>query len=147
MKDEILTGDAESLIHDDLWLDLVVSLLGVNQYSLEKTYEGRHGLSRESLTSPDTLAQLSVDEIQSRLCLAGYDRGPFMTRLFASRLQSLGISLHNGSGERLRQALELGDIAKVRVLLLSFTGVGPRVVANFLMLRGLSDSPLPVGKI
>jgi hypothetical protein len=64
---------------DDPWEDLVVSLLSVNQYSLERTYESIKGLREQGLFNPTKLKQWDHGEFVARLKAAGCDRGPFMT--------------------------------------------------------------------
>src|SRR5258708_37172783 len=78
---------------DSLWDDLVVSILSVNQYSLERTYGVLPGLRREGITRPSNLIGWEPQEIEARLQAAGCDRGPFMTSLFAQRLSALGALL------------------------------------------------------
>ena len=67
-----------------------MSILSVNQYSLEEPDPNLQGLRQEGLVEPENLSSWSFDEIAARLRRAGYDRGPFMTTLFARRLASLG---------------------------------------------------------
>ena len=74
----------------DPWGDLVVSILAVNRYSLERTYSFCDHLRQNGLLDPSQLASLEPGEIANKLVSAGYNRGAFMTNLFASRLSSLG---------------------------------------------------------
>src|ERR1041384_1101122 len=75
---------------DDPWEDLVVSVLSVNNYSLERTYKSLAALREQGLVDPRRLEQWDQVEIASRLKAAGCDRGPFMTNLFALRLANVG---------------------------------------------------------
>ena len=69
---------------DSPWDDLVISILAVNQYSLEKTYACKEGLQAKDLTAPATLLELAPAEIERRLKAGGCDRGAFMTRYLPS---------------------------------------------------------------
>lgn len=82
-------GKEESNAPDSPWEDLVIAILAVNQYSLEKAYACKSGLQAQELTVPGKLTKLA-DEIQRRLRASGCDRGDFMTHLFAKRLSALG---------------------------------------------------------
>src|SRR2546427_3122684 len=80
---------------DSPWEDLVVSILSVNQYPLEKTYAVVSLLRGSGLFSPENLSRWDLEEVVSRLQAAGCDRGPFMTKLFAARLASLGMAVQS----------------------------------------------------
>jgi hypothetical protein len=75
---------------DDAWLDLVVALLAVNQYSVDKAYALAGDLRKTGLTDPRKLAKWSTTEIEAKLMAAGYERGAFMNALFSERLAALG---------------------------------------------------------
>lgn len=122
---------------DDPWVDLVVSILSVNQYSLERTYGALEGLRRENLTEPSTLARSDTDEIERRLVAAGCDRGKFMTKLFSVRLASLGVAVEALGIPKCTRILQSSDRKAISDLLMPVNGIGPKVIRNFLMLRGL----------
>lgn len=73
---------------DDPWQDLVVAILAVNRYSLERTYTFAQGLRKQGLFDPHNLATLDLGDIVARLQAGGYRRGQFMSDLFAVRLMS-----------------------------------------------------------
>lgn len=54
---------------DDPWEDLVVSILSVNQYSLEHTYRSIDGLRKQGLFDPERLMRWDQSEIVERLKL------------------------------------------------------------------------------
>ncbi len=58
-----------------------------------------------------------------------------MTNLFARRLASLGEFLKSAGVEECERVLRKGDATEVRQLLLPVRGMGPRVLANFFLLR------------
>ena len=68
---------------DNPWEDLVVSLLSVNNRSVESTYAHISSLRKQGLFELKNLARWDHDTISKRLQAGGYDRGSFMTDLFA----------------------------------------------------------------
>jgi hypothetical protein len=122
---------------DDAWLDLVVSILAVNQYSLEKTYRFVSGFRQQGLCDPSNLASWDQQELVGRLTLAGCDRGRFMTNLFALRLSSLGVYVGQNGVEHSETVLSGPDRAAIETFLLAVPGIGPKVVKNFFLLRGI----------
>jgi len=123
---------------DSIWEDLVLSILSVNQYSLEKTYSAVEGLRREGLFEPENLISWSSEEIVAHLKQGGCGRGVFMTTLFGHRLSSLGYFLQSKGVKACEEILRSGDSSAIRELLLPINGVGPRVLQNFFVMRGIS---------
>jgi endonuclease III-like uncharacterized protein len=122
-----------------LWEDLVVAILSVNNYSIEKTYSKIKEMRREKLFEPENLMRWSPVEIARRMKRAGYDRGQFMTSLFAERLSSLGKHLQGAGIEHCREVLAKGSTDAIKRLLLMIKGIGPKVLANFFILRGIES--------
>jgi len=120
---------------DNLWEDLVLAILSVCQYSLEKTYLAVETLRREGLFDPQNLMRWTPEEIGTRLRLGGYDRGDFMTSLFASRLASLGKLVKSRGVEECQTVLQRGKTNEIKHFLLPVKGIGPRVLVNFFALR------------
>lgn len=126
-----------NLTADDAWGDLVVSILSVNQYSLERTYRSIDGLREQGLFRPENLMRLELSEIVWRLKSAGCDRGKFMTNLFALRLAALGMLIETKGLEACAKILSSRDARAIEELLLPVNGIGPKVFANFYLLRGI----------
>lgn len=126
---------------DSPWEDLVVSILSVNQYSLEKTYAIVGGLREAGLVSPQNLVAWEIERIVSRLKFAGCDRGAFMTPLFAARLASLGEVVGARGISVCAEILVGKDFEEIRRLLLPINGIGPKVLRNFCLLRGIDSPP------
>ena len=122
---------------DDPWEDLVVSMLAVNQYSLEKTYQFIDGLRAQGLVDPKKLMQWQHGEVLEHLKAAGCDRGPFMTNLFALRLANLGAFILGKGLSVCSAAISGCDTDAIEQLLLPVNGIGPKVIANFYLLRGI----------
>jgi hypothetical protein len=121
-----------------LWEDLVLAILSVNKYPLEKTYLAIDTLRREGLFQPQNLVRWSPEEIGNHLKRGGYDRGEFMTGQFASRLRSLGLFIKSAGVTECEQILRKGDTNAVKALLKPVKGIGPQVLINFSLLRNPS---------
>jgi endonuclease III-like uncharacterized protein len=121
----------------DAWQDLITAMLAVNNYSLEKTFAVVAAFRREGLIDPNNLARWSEEEVVQRFKAAGYDRGAYLNKLFALRLCSLGVAACDDGLAHYRQLIEGTDKRAIRDLLSSVRGIGPRVLQNFMILRGL----------
>lgn len=117
------------------WADLVIALLSVNNYPLEKTFDLFKGLAEAGLFEPARLAAWDLAEISRRMGQAGYDRGPAMTQIFAERLSGLGHFLSAHGLLECEEVLGTGSRAEITALLTPAKGIGPRVLQNFFLLR------------
>jgi hypothetical protein len=122
---------------DNPWEDLVISILSVNQYSLERTYQSVEGLRNKGLFDPRRLIKWDQKEIADRLKSAGCDRGSFMTNLFALRLANLGAMIERKGIDTCAKVISGGDTGAIEELLLPVNGIGPKVIANFYLLRNI----------
>jgi len=120
---------------DDPWEDLVISMLSVNQYSLERTYRSREGLREQGLFDPENLMRWDQDQVVDRLKSAGCYRGEFMTNLFALRLCNLGALLEIKSIDASTRIIASRNRKAIEDFLLPVNGIGPKVIANFCLLR------------
>ena len=123
----------------EIWEELVISILAVNQYSLEKTYSLLPLLRVVGIVDPVNLTKWGVEDVVAQLKTAGCDRGPFMTRLFAKRLVSLGIALRSRGVEMSAEIILSNHPDAIRNLLLPVNGIGPKVLQNFFLLRGIKE--------
>jgi hypothetical protein len=126
------------VVRDDVWEDLVVAVLSVNQYSLERTYSALEGLRTSGLFEPANLMKWDVDEFGRRLRAAGCDRGEFMTNLFAVRLASLGHFLSQTGVEQVKRVLRSKNHQLIEQTLLPVKGTGPKVIKNYCFLQGIA---------
>jgi len=122
------------------WDDLVVSILSVNQYSLERTYGLLQGLRDQKVTDPSSLACWDPREIENRLRSSGCDRGSFMTKLFAERLGALGRLIRARGVDECEKVLRSRDVRAIEMLLLPVKGIGPVVLRHFYTLREIDPS-------
>ena len=133
-------GKSRPSSDESLWADLVVSILSVNQYSLERTYSSLQALRQASLTDPSSLAGWQAEEIENKLKSSGCDRGPFMTRLFAQRLSALGELIRVKGLDECESIIGSSDLRAIESLLLPVKGIGPVVLRNFYALRDITSS-------
>jgi hypothetical protein len=121
---------------DEILQDLVVSVLAVNNYSLEKAYRLCGRLQELGLLDVSALAgsPLGAGEIRSKLIEAGYARGEYIETLISQRIERIfGAIKQRGSTEYLL-SLDCGsDLVAQR--LSGLYGIGPRVISNFIYLR------------
>lgn len=126
---------------DSPWKDLVIAILAVNQYSLEKTYPLVASLDKTGLFDPTVLPNLDCGQVEDRLRNGGCDRGRFMTALFSKRLAALGDFIRRQGLATCDQVLLSDDPATIEKFLIDVYGIGPRVIGNYLFLRGLKSRP------
>ena len=122
---------------DNLWEDLVISILSVNQYPLEKTYTAIESLREAGLFDPQNLARWGAVQITVKLANAGCDRGVFMTNLFATRLAALGDHVSKVGVSQCEKVILSKDKDAITRLLMPVNGVGPRVLQNLFLLRDI----------
>lgn len=120
---------------DNPWEDLVLSILSVSKYPLEKTYRIVDRLRKEGLFDPRHLTRWDHSEITDRLKSAGYDRGTFMTGQLALRLSNLGTLIEAKGVETCNTLISSRDTGVIEELLLPVKGIGPNVLATFYLLR------------
>jgi hypothetical protein len=125
----------------EVFEDLLISVLAVNNYSLNKAYAlcerlrdvGLSDLLFVSVDLPD------ADDIYKRLAEAGYDRGEYIGSLISARIAAIMRAIkHEGCNEFL--LCLMADSATVNAKLGGLYGVGPKVVSNFVSLRGMDKS-------
>src|SRR5262245_22404361 len=71
------------------WEDLVLAMLAVSLYPLERVLMLRDEMRQRGLLDPSKLARYDVGELTMELKRGGYDRGR-LTSMYADRLVSLG---------------------------------------------------------
>ena len=120
---------------DTILEDLVIAILAVNNYPLDKAFGLRDKLLAAGWFDPAKVARLSHDEAIARLTAAGYDRGPTMNSIFASRLQELGQYVVREGLDALKAAVAAKDQAVAGSILKHMHGVGPVVIGNFWTLQ------------
>jgi hypothetical protein len=102
---------------------------------LEQAYHCVAGLRQHGLFDPSNLAVWDQPEIAHQLRLAGYERGEFMTNLFALRLMALGVYVGQLGIEASKGVISGRDRASIEEFLTPVKGIGPKVLQNFFLLR------------
>jgi hypothetical protein len=115
--------------------DLVIAMLAVNNFSLERAYSLRESLDERGLFRLEKLAAKSTSAIATDLEDAGYRRGNFMTPLLAERLRLLAQKVASNP-DKFMSAISSTDREAIRQALQGLPGIGPRVVKNYLLLSG-----------
>ncbi len=110
---------------------LILALLAVNNYSLEKVYDCRNKFEQEGILNLEKVSNWTNEGAAEALARAGYDRGPFMNALFADRLLSTCRFLQEGGLNGFSKAVESRSISEVASTLKDVRGVGPVVLRNF----------------
>jgi hypothetical protein len=93
------------------------------------------GLREQGLFDPTKFTQWEQGEVVARLKAAGYERGHFMTNLFAHRLANLGALVQSKGLDSCTKTISGRDARAIEELLLAVSGIGPKVIANFFFLR------------
>jgi len=122
----------QGLKNVNLWGNVVVSILSVNQYSALSLAED---LEANGLFDLRNLATWDHEEIYKKLEQSGYKRGEFMIGSMTERLISLGKLAENLQVND--QILANGTKEEIAALLSGVKGIGPLVLSNVLSLRDL----------
>jgi endonuclease III-like uncharacterized protein len=120
--------------------DLVVAMLTVNNWPLEKACELRPTLERTQLFDIEELAKLPHDEVSRRLKDAGYTKADYVVGLLADRLLAMAATLSGHGFEEFRQLVDSDRDAERDRFLLGIKGVGPAVLETFKALRRIRSS-------
>ncbi len=120
-----------------VWHDLVVSMLAVYNYTLEKVDAYSAGLEKQGLFEPDKIKKMSHEEIFAALEKSGYKRGN-LNAIFTERVQGLGEYVDKKGQNHCESILKNKDKEAIITLLKPIKGVGPKVIENYLELRGLN---------
>ena len=120
-----------------VWHDLVVSMLAVYNYTLEKVDDYSAGLEKQGLFEPDKIKKMSHEEIFEALEKSGYKRGN-LNAIFTERVQGLGEYVDKKGKNHCESILKNKDKEAITSLLKPIRGVGPKVIENYLELRDLN---------
>jgi hypothetical protein len=105
--------------------EIVVALLAVNNYPLEKAWKLLPGLRAAGLTDPKRVP-MDIGECTVALAAAGYDRG-LLTEMFAERIQQLMAMVERGALAGLDDLIDAKKKTEAQALVTTVKGVGPRV--------------------
>ena len=90
----------------DIFTDLVLALLAVNKWTLERVGSILPQLEEAGLTNPETVASLDFPTVFERVKEAGYQRGDYIISLIADRLLSAARTFRDKQLEKVIRDLE-----------------------------------------
>jgi hypothetical protein len=108
---------------------LLMALLSVNNYPLEKAWGLLPRMRELRLTEPARVAAMDMAATIAALTGAGYDRKN-LTWMFAERVKALMAAIHDGELAGLDEAIAAKDKVRATELLERVRGVGPTVIQN-----------------
>ena len=111
--------------------DLVVSMLTVNNFSLEKACEMRPVLEEAGFFDVEVLSKMSHEQVFSALKNAGYTKADYVVGLLADRLQAMASTMRGTPNGEIRALLKPGRERDLDRFLLAIKGVGPAVLETF----------------
>lgn len=123
----------------DVFTDVLISMLAIYGPDLEKVDCLTPALKNSGLTKPEKVAKMSHEDIYSALVQSGYDRGNLLG-IFIPRLQAMAQAFLQIGLSKAEEILKSKDIQAIEKILLPIKGIGPKVVKNYLLLRGLADA-------
>lgn len=112
-------------LSDDTVESLVVAVLAVYQYSLEKAWDLRDGLRKAGLFEPESVVGKEEAQIGNLMKRAGYDRGG-ITYIIAPRLIGLMEAIQRGDLDELPGFVAAGDREGAVAIITSIKGFGPK---------------------
>jgi hypothetical protein len=117
---------------------LIVAMLAVGGYSLERAWVLLPDLEKEGLADPKVVETLDEAEVVRRLARSGYDRGPTVTAFMADRLLAIHAAARNGVLEQVSGLMREGRLRDAEMMLCRVKGVGPIVFKQFATLEGVA---------
>lgn len=113
--------------------DLIVAILAVNSYPMERVARILPELRSNRLTDPEFVAAADLEEVTRLLYKSGYERGT-LVGMFAERLKSLMAKIENDSLDEIGLAVTKRERDRIGDCLRDVKGVGPKVIQNALLL-------------
>lgn len=119
--------------------DLILAILAVNGWTLEKTGALLNGLQSHGLTTPSVIVGRDYGQNATALENAGYRRGDYMVSLLTDRIIAAAKTWSEHNLEPALSAAEIQRDAKaIAALIEPIHGVGKTVISNYLLLRGFN---------
>jgi hypothetical protein len=120
---------------DPLIDNLLVAMLAVNSWPVQRAWVLRGALRELGLMDLDALAQQSEAEVTRRLVLAGHTRGDYMNTNMALRILSMAHVLTPEVRRELSADIQAGRRDAANATLARIRGVGPSVLRTFWALQ------------
>ena len=116
----------------NIWANLVIAMLSLNNFPLDKTWKIFDQLNANGLFDPHNFAKWSYEELSQKLIASNYNRGA-MTGIFVERLLTISNLLDDMKSNE--QILANGPRQEIENILKRVKGIGPVVIDNFLIIR------------
>lgn len=108
---------------------LVVSLLAVNKYTLDRVLSYRSSFRENGLLDVEGVSKMDVGTITAKLTAAGFNRG-LLNGMMAARLKNLMTAISEGYIDQLPKLILNRDRESALTLLTSLRGMGPTTARN-----------------
>ena len=119
---------------------LIVSILAVNSYGLEKAYSLLPALRKSGLTDSSRVPKLKCEKVMMLLAASGYERG-LLTEMMAARLVSLMKTVSDGELDGLGELVANNKRVAAVEMLCAIRGIGPKVASDaWAMMRSGTES-------
>jgi endonuclease III-like uncharacterized protein len=123
---------------NERFADLVIAMLAVNGWHLDKVGDLMNSLEQNGLTNPNTVASRAFTENAKCLESAGYSRGDYMVSMLTERIESAAqYFINHDNITKLADVEASRDLKRLRECLEPIKGVGKMVIENYALLRGL----------
>ena len=113
--------------------DIVVALLAVSAYPMERVAKILPSLRESKLTEPAFVAAADEGEITKRLNGSGYQRG-LLVGMYAERLQAVMQHICSGGIDGIEPLIATRDREAIGAIFRGVRGVGPKVLDNLFIL-------------
>lgn len=108
---------------------ILVALLAVQQYSLDRAWSLLPKLEKAGLTDPKKVVKANLGALVVKLTESGYERG-LLNGLMAPRVQNLMMAVVAGELDAFDELRGTGDRQAAIELLCRVKGIGPKVANN-----------------
>jgi len=123
----------------DVFTDVLLAMLAIYGPDLEKVDRLAPAFQQAGLTMPAKVVNMSHEELHTALVQSGYDRGKLLG-IFIPRIQAMALAFNQAGLSQVEHVLKGKDIQAIEKRLLPIKGIGPKVVHNYLLLRGLLET-------
>ena len=125
---------------NSVWEDLIISILSVNNYPIDKTLKAVKSLRASGVLDVINLGKWEATKIAEQLKNGEYDRGPFLNHHFAERLAALGTFVKSRGKKECEKILDSKNPNEIKRLLRRVKGIGPKVLSSYFSLRGIKEN-------
>jgi len=116
-------------LHQSIVDILIVSILAVNSYTLERVLGHISSFKMQGLLDFRSVSEMDVGTIAVKLTKSGYNRG-LLNGMMAERIKDLMTAISEGYLDKLPELVLKKDKAAALLLLCSLRGMGPTTAKN-----------------